>query len=56
MEQTGKIKFYSAYNLKGFTYTFNLLSKTKDEILSLSRRICNLGGVRSKSNNQIIKI
>jgi hypothetical protein len=45
MDKKFKVEFYGKYDLKSFTYNFNYLKLNKEEILSLSKRICALQGV-----------
>ena len=45
MEKEDKFQFVGRYSLEGFTYVIHLPLKTKDEILALSKKINNLGGV-----------
>jgi hypothetical protein len=45
MELEEKFKYYNRYDLKGFTYVLFLNGKPQDELISLSKKISNLGGV-----------
>jgi hypothetical protein len=56
MEKEEKFRFYNKYDLKGLVYNINLPSKNKTEILSLSKKISDLGGVIKTPNNRKLLI
>jgi hypothetical protein len=52
MEKEKIFRFYNKYDLKGLVYNINLPSKNKSEVLPISKKIIDLGGVIKTLNNR----
>jgi len=52
MEKQENFIFYNKYDLKGLVYNINLPSKNKSEVVLLSKKIIDLGGVIKTLNNR----
>ena len=45
LDKNAKFKFFGRFDLKNYSYAFNLPKKSQEEIVILSKKISSLGGV-----------